>query len=45
MTAPSLPPGDATGLMIGTVVSVDEYVKNSETLRWLQRKFWLWPRK
>ena len=25
--------------MIGTVVSVDEYVKNSETLRWLQQKF------
>jgi adenosylhomocysteine nucleosidase len=32
-------PTDATGLMIGTMASGDKYVKNSETLRWLQQKF------
>ena len=30
---------DAPGLMIGTVVSGDKFVKDSETLRWLQREF------
>ena len=30
---------DAPGLMVGAVVSVDKFVKNSETLRWLQWEF------
>jgi len=30
---------DAPGLMIGTVVSGDKFVKDSEILRWLQREF------
>lgn len=30
---------DAPGLMIGTVVSGDKFIKDSETLRWLQREF------
>ena len=29
----------APGLMIGTVVSGDRFVRDSETLRWLQREF------
>ena len=32
-------PADAPALMIGTVVSGDKFVKDSETLRWLQREF------
>lgn len=30
---------DAPGLMIGTVVSGDKFIKDSDTLRWLQREF------
>jgi len=30
---------DAPNLMIGTVVSGDKFVKDSETLKWLQREF------
>lgn len=32
-------PANTSGLMIGTMVSGDKFVKNSETLLWLQRKF------
>ena len=30
---------DAPNLMIGTVVSGDKFIEDSETLRWLQREF------
>lgn len=30
---------DAPNLMIGTVISGDKFIKDSETLRWLQREF------
>lgn len=30
---------EAPGMMIGTVVSGDKFIKDSETLRWLQREF------